>query len=274
MASQTVNQTTNKPDSIKNRALITGASGGIGLELAKIHAAGGGDLVLVARRLDVLEGIKNDLEKQYGIQVIVLAKDLTQDAAPQEIYDELNAKGIKIDYLINNAGFGDQGLFYQQDVRKNEDMIAVNVRALMVLTRLFLPECVARGSGRILNVASTAGFLPGPLSSVYYATKAFVVSFTEALSNEFAGTGVTITALCPGPVATGFAATANFDGSKLFATGVASAYTVALCGYRGMMKGKTLVFNDWKLKFLLKWIVPFLPRKLVLKISRSLTEKG
>ncbi len=221
-------------------ALITGASSGIGAELARIHASHGGDLIITARRQKELEQLKADLESRHGCKVHVVVKDLAEPDAPQAIYNELGSQGMRIDYLMNNAGFGYYGLFYQQDWMRNEAMIQVNILALMALTRLFLPEMVARRNGRILNVASMAGFLPGPLQAVYYATKAFVLSFSEAIANELAGTGVTVTALCPGPVETEFARQAGTQDVQGFAR-MASARGVARAGYNAMLRGRTLI---------------------------------
>jgi uncharacterized protein len=253
-------------------ALITGASSGIGAELARIHAEHGGNLVLVARRTDRLEALKAELERAHGITAHVIAKDLSAPEAPQEIHDELAARDIQIDYLINNAGFGNGGFFHEQDWARNEAMIKVNVLALAALTRLFAPEMITRGRGRILNVASMAGFLPGPLQAVYYATKAFVVSFSEATNNELAGTGVTVTALCPGPVATEFIAQANLREAKGFARTV-SARGVAQVGYCAMLKGKTIIVPGIVNKLIVHLLLRLTPRKQATAISRALMEK-
>jgi short-subunit dehydrogenase len=253
-------------------ALITGASSGIGRELARIHAEQQGDLVLVARRLPELEVLKSELESKHGVSVTVLSVDLSVPGAAQTIFDQVQAAGLEISYLINNAGFGGHGFFHQRSWALDQAMIQVNVMALAELTRLFLPEMVRRQSGKILNVASTAGMLPGPLQAVYYASKAFVLSFSQALAEELAETRVSVTALCPGPVATGFAQRANLQDVEAFEQ-AASARTVAEIGYRAMMQGKLVVIDDWKLSFLLNWVAPWLPRKLVLRLSRQSMEK-
>ncbi len=252
-------------------ALVTGASSGIGAELARIHAERKGNLVLVARRADRLEALKAELEQAHGITAHVIAKDLSDPEAPQQIHDELAAQDVQIDYLINNAGFGYAGLFHEQNWARNEAMIKVNVVALAALTRLFAPEMAARGSGRILNVASMAGFLPGPLQAVYYATKAFVVSFSEATNNELAGTGVTVTALCPGPVKTEFLDQANLKHVRGLARYV-SAHGVAQAGYDAMRKGKTIIVPGVVNKLIIHLLLPLAPRKQATAISRAMME--
>jgi len=253
-------------------ALITGASSGIGAELARIHASRGGDLIVTARRQKELERLKADLESRHGSRVHVIVKDLVEPDAPQAIYDDLSSRGLRIDYLINNAGFGYYGLFYQQDWARNEAMIKVNILALAALTRLFLPDMIARRSGRILNVASMAGFLPGPLQAVYYATKAFVVSFSEAIANELAGAGVTVTALCPGPVETEFARQAGTLDARGFAR-MASACEVAQAGYDAMLRGRTMIVPCLLNKLTIHGLLRLAPRSLATRISRSLMEK-
>jgi len=253
-------------------ALITGASSGIGAELARIHASRGGDLVITARRQKELERLKTDLESSHGSRVHVIVKDLAEPDAPQAIYNDLNTRGLRIDYLMNNAGFGNYGLFHQQDWARNEAMIKVNVLALAALTRLFLPDMVARRSGRVLNVASMAGFLPGPLQAVYYATKAFVISFSEAIANELAGTGVTATVLCPGPVETEFARQAGTQGVRGFAR-MASAHEVAQAGYEAMLRGRTMIVPGSLNKLMIHGLLRLAPRGLVTRTSRSLMEK-
>ncbi|UCD53106.1 MAG: SDR family oxidoreductase [Phycisphaerales bacterium] len=253
-------------------ALITGASSGIGAELACIHAEHKGNLVLVARRIDRLETLKTELEQAHGITAHVIAKDLANPEAPRQIYDELAARDIQIDYLINNAGFGYGGLFHEQDWARNESMIKVNILALAALTRLFIPEMIARGTGRILNVASMAGFLPGPLQAVYYATKAFVVSFSEATSNELTDTGVTVTALCPGPVDTEFIEQANLRKARGFARTV-SPRGVAQAGYNAMLKGKTIIVPGLVNKLIIHLLLRLTPRSQATSISRAMMER-
>jgi hypothetical protein len=254
-------------------ALITGASSGIGAEFARIHASRGGVPVLVARRRERLDELAGELEKQFGVHPAVVAKDLSLASAPEEIQREIDARNLDIDFLINNAGFGGHGLFHERAWQKDRDMIQVNVLALTALTRLLLPGMVKRGRGRILNVASTAAFLPGPLQAVYYATKAYVVSFSEALANELSGTGVTVTALCPGATETEFAARADVGNTLAFKAGVDSAKDVAAYGYDAMLKGKRLAVYGAANKLLVHGLLRTLPRGLVTKVSRMAMEK-
>ncbi|MCP4210192.1 MAG: SDR family oxidoreductase [Halieaceae bacterium] len=254
-------------------ALITGASGGIGAEFARIHAATGGDLVLVARNREKLEEIKADLESSHGISVLTIAMDLSRDDAADRVFAQTEAAGIKVSLLINNAGVGGHGKFYERKLRSDQAMMQLNMGALVTLTHLYLEAMIQRGSGKVLNVASTAAFIPGPLQAVYYATKAFVLSFSEALAEELSGTGVTVTALCPGPVMTGFAEAGDLEGVRVFQFG-ASAESVAICGYNAMRKGKRVVVNSKLLGFVLKWIAPLIPRRILLKFSRLSLEKS
>jgi short-subunit dehydrogenase len=256
----------------RKTALITGASSGIGSELARIHAARGGDLVVLARRVDRLESLKAELQAAHKVNVQTLVEDLSKPDAPQRVYDEIRSRRIRIDYLINNAGFGYRGLFHEQDWDRNQAMIQVNIVALAALTRLFVPDMVARRSGRILNVASMAGFVAGPLQSVYYASKAFVVSFSEALASELAGTGVTVTALCPGPVETEFVDRADLKEARGFAKG-ASARSVAECGYDAMLQGRTLIVPGLLHKLTIHALLRVTPRKLATQVSRRMMEK-
>jgi short-subunit dehydrogenase len=253
-------------------ALVTGASSGIGAELARVHAEHGGDLVVVARRRERLEAIKSEFEKSYGITVHVLSKDLTQADAPRQILNELQSRGVPVDVLINNAGLGYLGLFHEQDWARNEDMIKINILALTALTRLFVPPMIERRRGRILNVASMAGFVPGPLQAVYYASKAYVLSFSEAIANELADTGVTVTVLCPGPVETEFTRRAEMKGVRLLDR-MASARDTAQAGYNAMLKGKTVVVPGPLSKLTIHGLLRLSPRRLTTKISRALMEK-
>ncbi len=256
-----------------NTALITGASSGIGESLARIHAAKGGDLVLVARRKDRLEALKTELETAHGITVHVLVEDLAAAGAAERIFAATEEAGLEIDVLVNNAGFGGHGKFHERDLARDRAMMQVNMVALVELTHLYVQGMVRRGSGKILHVASTAGFMPGPLQAVYYATKAFVVSFSQAIAEELSGTGVTSTALCPGAVDTGFVAASDLEGAALFQKPGASAESVATCGYDAMARGDLVKINDAGLGFALGWIVPLLPRRLALTLSRKAMEK-
>ena len=201
---------------MKKTALITGATSGIGLELANIHASKGDNLVLVARSIGKLEELKKELEPKHGVSIYIIGKDLSLPNAAAEVYDELTQGKIAIDYLINNAGFGDYGLYYNSVWEKQEQMINLNITALSHFTRLFLKDMVERRSGKIMNIASTASFQPGPTMAVYCATKSYVLSFSEAINNEVKEFGVTVTALCPGATTSGFQAAASLEGSNLF----------------------------------------------------------
>ena len=254
-------------------ALITGASNGIGLELARIHANRGGNLVIVARSEDKLQTLKNELQSQYGVSVEVIAADLSKKGAAKTIYDQTDSLGLTVDVLINNAGFGGHALFHEQDESVINSMMQVNMAALTELTRLYLSGMVARKTGKILNVSSTASFLPGPLQAVYYATKAYVTSFSQAIAEEVKDSGVTVTALCPGAVATGFVEAGNLDGVDVWKN-AKTPESVAQCGYKAMEKGQLVAFNEGGLKFMLEWLIPFLPRKAVLKMSRQSMEKA
>lgn len=257
---------------LRTTALVTGASSGIGEELAKVHAEHGGDLVIVARRRDRLDAIKAELEKAHGITVHVLAQDLTQADAPRRIFDELQSRGVAVDILINNAGLGYLGLFHEQDWSRNEDMIKINILALAALTRLFLPPMIERRRGRVLNVASMAGFVPGPNHAIYYASKAFVISLSEAIANELEGTGVTVTVLCPGPVDTEFTRRSEMKGVRLLKH-KASARDTAQAGYNAMLKGKTVVVPGPVSKLTIHGLLRLSPRWLTTRISRALMEK-
>jgi short-subunit dehydrogenase len=247
-------------------ALITGASGGIGLELARIFAREGYGLVLVARSRGRLDEIAAEL-KPAPVQVI--AKDLTLPGAPEEIQREVP----KIDVLVNNAGYGVYGPFVKNPLADEVGMLQLNMTALVVLTKLYLPGMVAARNGKILNVASTAAFQPGPFMALYYATKAFVLSFSEAIASELEGTGVTVTAFCPGPTATGFQERSNMENSRLMRRmKVMDARTVAEAGYRALMAGKPVAIPGL-LNKLLAQSVRFSPRSMVTKIARKMQEE-
>lgn len=253
-------------------ALITGASSGIGKELATIHAERGGDLILVARRKEKLEALKQELEDKYKIKVVLIAKDLTQLSAPQEIYDELKSKGVQVDYLINNAGFGGHGKFHERSLEDDLAMINLNVVALTLLTKLFLPEFVERNSGKVLNVSSTASFMPGPLQAVYFATKSYVTFLSNAITEELHDTKITVTNLMPGATETEFAKVSQMDKTDLFEKTV-SAYSVALDGYNGMLEGKLDVVSGLKpMQKVMMRMIPFTPKKMILKQVREMQE--
>lgn len=256
----------------KLTALVTGASGGIGEELARLFAADGHSLILVARSRDKLERLAAELKEKHNVAARVIASDLSHPESPREIFDELEGAGVSIDALVNNAGFGSYGLFAETDSKQELDMLQVNVVALTHLTKLFLPAMLARGRGYVMNVASTAAFQPGPLMAVYYASKAYVLSFSEALSNECEATGVRVSALCPGPTETGFVAAAGMGDSKLFDRAVMDARTVAEAGYRGLLAGKPVVIPGFRNNLLARSI-GFFPRGLVTKVVRGIQEK-
>ena len=255
-------------------ALITGASSGIGYELAKLFAKDHHNLVLVARNGPRLEQVANELQRQFGITVRMVALDLTAPTAPQSLFDELRRDGVKVDILVNNAGYGKFGEFAEVALEESAGQIQLNITALTSLTRLFVGPMLKRGSGKIMNVASTAGFQPGPLMAVYYATKAYVISFSEALANELAGKGITVTCLCPGATETAFAGRAGNDQSRLFKRlRPMDAKTVARAGYQGLLKGKTMVIPGVR-NWLVAESVRFSPRKMATAVSRWVSEKA
>ena len=254
-----------------SNVLITGASGGIGYDLAKLFANDHHNLVLVARSGDKLAEVANDLQSR-GVSVRTFALDLSTPPAPKFLFDQLQREGIAVDILVNNAGFGAFGEFAQMSNEEIFGQIQLNIIALTELTRLFLPPMLARRSGRIMNVASTAGFQPGPLMAVYYATKAYVISFSEAIANEVRNSGVTVTCFCPGATHTGFAKRAGNDKSRLFKQlGAMNVEKVALDGYRAVMEGRGLAISGAQ-----NWLVAqstrFAPRRLVTAISRWISE--
>lgn len=252
--------------------LITGASSGIGEELARLAAANRHDLVLVARSAGKLNALAEALEAQFGIRVTVLPEDLADPNAVDAIVDALAAREIDVDILINNAGFGTYGKFVETSLVEERELIAVNVTAPTLLTKRLLPRMVARGRGRILNVASTAAFQPGPLMAVYYASKAYILWFSEALANELEGTGVTVTCLCPGPTRTEFQARAKMEASGLLKVArVMDAASVARAGYEGMMAGRTIVIPGLLNKLVVQSL-RLTPRRLVTRIVRLIQE--
>lgn len=254
-----------------NTALITGSSSGIGYELAKIHAEHGDNLVLVARSKNKLDELKSEIEEKNKVRVYTIVKDLSVPDAAREVYDELYEQNIPVEYLINNAGLGDIGLFAESGWTKQLNMINLNITALTHLTRLFLPEMLSRGSGRILNVASTASFQPGPTMAVYFATKAFVLSFSEAVNNEVHNRGLSVTALCPGSTESGFHTVAAGEGKPLKNRRMMPARKVAEYGYRAMMAGKAVAIPGLKNQIFAAG-VRFLPRSFVVMAARKIEE--
>ncbi len=254
--------------------MITGASGGIGADLAEIFARNGYNLVLLARNEAALEQHASRLKTQYQISAKFLAKDLSLPNAADEVFDYLQNEPLHVDVLVNNAGFGIFGPFWEADFIALTQLMNLNVVALTQLTRLLLPPML-RKRGKILNVASTAAFQPGPLMAAYYASKAYVLSLSEALANELKGTGVTVTALCPGPVRTEFQKRANMEESGLLSgrlLKVMDSKTVAEIGYKGMMKGKSIVIPGLLNKIGV-FGVRLGPRKLITQITRKIQEK-
>jgi uncharacterized protein len=253
-------------------ALVTGATSGIGLELATLLARDGHDVALVARTKDRLEVVARGLTEEFGVRSTPLPADLSRPEAPAEIFRELEARAISIDVLVNDAGFGVHGRFSATPLERDLGMIQVNVAALTELVQRALPGMLGRRRGRILNLASTAAFQPGPLMAVYYATKAYVLSFSEALANELSGTGVTVTALCPGPTITEFQKTAGVEKTALF-TGplVMDAAAVARAGYRGMLRGQRLVIPGIANNVLVQ-ALRVSPRRLATAIIRRIQE--
>ena len=259
---------------MKHTALITGASNGIGLELARIHAKRGGNLVLVARSQDKLKQLADELRAQYdGIQITVIAQDLNMPQAARSVFAQTEQLGIQVDIFIINAGFGRHGRFLERELAKQQQMIQLNITALTELTHLYLQGMVARRRGKILNVSSTASFMPGPLQAVYYATKAYVTSFSQAVAEEVRELDITATALCPGAVATDFVAAGDLQGVGAWKN-AKSAQSVAEYGYQAMEKGELETKNKGKQKLALEWVIPLLPRKTVLKMSRTVMEKS
>ena len=250
-------------------ALITGASSGIGKELARIHASKGGNVVLVARRGAELESLRTELEDKYKIEVSIFQQDLTKQGAAKNVVEFCKEKNIEIEYLMNNAGFGGHGNFVDRPLDKDIEMIHLNIQALVELSHLFLQDMKNRKSGKILNTASTAGYLPGPLQATYFATKAFVVSFTKGISHELKPHGITVTALCPGPVKTEFEFVAGMGNGDMFKNG-ATAYSTALKGYNAMMKGKRICISDAGLNFMIKFLLPVIPDSIILRIIQRM----
>jgi short-subunit dehydrogenase len=257
-------------------ALITGASSGIGLELASVAARDRHDLVLVSRNRERLESIGRGLAEEYGVRVSVIAKDLAHPEAAAELAAELASRGIPVDVLVNNAGFGVYGFFSETHIEDEIAMIEVNVAALTRLTKAFLLGMLERRRGGILNVASTAAFQPGPIMAVYYATKAYVLSFTEALASETAGSGVRVTALCPGPTRTGFQNRAGFRPIPLLRGPLMgkNAGAVARAGWEGLKKGKRVVVPGFANQLLVQ-AERVTPRRVVTAIIQRLqTSRG
>ena len=263
----------------KGAALITGASAGIGAELAKLFAADGYDLVLVARDEARLRAVGDEAARKHGVRFHVVPADLSDPAAPEAVFQAVGALGVEVEALVNNAGFGLLGPFVNtggepaNDLGRELDMIQVNIAALTHLSKLFIPGMVARRRGRVMNVASTAAFQPGPLMAVYYATKAYVLSFSQALAVELDGTGVTVTALCPGPTETEFQKAAHMENSRLFKiTKVMDAATVARAGYAALRAGRGIEIPGLMNKVMAQ-STRFAPRSMAARIARYVQER-
>lgn len=254
------------------RVLITGASSGIGYELAKRFARDGHDLVLVARSRERMETIAKELGGPAGVALKAIPKDLSRPRSAQEIFEELRGESIHVGVLVNCAGFGVYGPFADTDLAAEMEMMQLNMIALTELTKLAVRPMLRKGAGRILNVASTAAFQPGPRMAVYYATKAYVLSFSEALANELAGTGVTVSTLCPGPTRSGFGRRANMGGARVYRSGVMDAAAVADAGYRGLWKGETVIVPGLRNK-LIALAARLGPRRLVVAVARRANEE-
>lgn len=260
--------------STKKTGLVTGASSGLGTHFAELLARDGHDVIVVARSEERLVALKQKLEAAHGGTVHVLPADLADPAAPQRLFEQVTAKGLRVDVLINNAGFGSTGPFLELPLSKEAEMVEVNCTALLKLTHLFAGPMKARGSGRILNIGSTAGFQPGPFMATYYATKAFVVSFSEALADELNGTGVTVTCSCPGATGTEFSQRSGNDKNRLFTMQQpAKAEDVAAEAYRAMQAGTLLKVHGFA-----NWLgvvgAQVGPRSMARKLARAMNLPG
>ncbi len=252
-------------------ALITGASGGIGLEFARLCARDHYNLIIVARSEKVLEKIAADLRKEYGIAVTVFVGDLSILATAEKLVAMVERENIKIDLLINNAGFGEFGYFKETDWHKELEMMNLNMVTLTFLTKVFVRKMVNKDKGNILNVASIAAFQPGPLMAVYFATKAYVLSFSEAVASELQGTGVSVTVLCPGPTVSGFQKAAHLDSSAVYKGKLPTSREVAEAGYKALKTGKVVVVPGFKNKMLIQ-LLRLMPRFVVRNFIRNAQE--
>lgn len=247
-------------------ALVTGATSGIGLEIALNFARDGINLILVARTENKLIEIKEKIESEYGIEVLILAKDLTREEAPDEIYEEVEKRGIRVDFLINNAGFGSFGRLKDTDYETEKDLVKLNVLSLLQMNKLFVPLMAARHYGYVMNVASLAAFMPGPVMANYYASKAYVLSLSEAMHEELKQDGIKVTALCPGPVRTNFQERAQLQKTDTAKSFIMEAKKVADVGYLALFRGKAVVVPGTFEK-MVPVITKLMPRCLVRKVS-------
>lgn len=253
--------------------LITGASSGIGYELASVFAKNNHNLILVARSTAKLESLKSEIEKNFQVVAEIITLDLAKQNSAEELFSIVGKKKLNVDILVNNAGFGDHSLFLSEDSTKIEEMILLNILTLTKLAKLFLPKMVENKYGKILNVASTAAFQPGPLMSVYYATKAYVLSFSEGLYEELLGTGVSVTALCPGATISGFQEAANLSNVALMEfMKLPTSKDVAEFGFTALMNNKAVAIHGFMNSFMAK-SAAFIPRMLVRKLVMKIQEK-
>lgn len=256
----------------KGNVLVTGATSGIGYELSKIFAEQDFNLILVARNQERLVRVANEISSSYSVQTMIITSDLSNPGAPTEIFSQLQQQRINVDILVNNAGFSEYGMFVHTNMERELQMIQVNVTALTYLTKLVLPAMVKRNDGKILNIASIASYGPGPLSTVYCATKAYVLSFSEALAEELENTNITVTALCPGPTQTEFAQKAKIEDVKLFRGTVMQADEVARIGFQALMSGKRTVIAGCRNKLTI-FSLRFISRKFAAKIGKDMMSK-
>jgi uncharacterized protein len=254
----------------RQTVLVTGASSGIGLELARVFAREGFDLVLTARRLEALNRLRSELDART-VRIRTFAADLAVADGAESLMRDIVGAGVRIDVLVNNAGVGLYGAFVETSLEEEQRMIQLNVTSLVTLTKLLLPDMIERRGGAVLNVASTAAFVPGPRMAVYYATKAFVLSFSEALADELRDTGVTITVLCPGPTASGFQETARMHRTRLTQGAMMDSRTVAEAGYRGLIAGTRLVIPGIQNRAV-PLLARVLPRRVMTVLSRRAAE--
>lgn len=254
----------------KSTVLITGASSGIGKSLAHLFAKDGANIILAARSTEKMETIKKELEEKYHSTIFVYTCDLSNPKSAKELFQFTKEKNLVVDVLVNNAGFGNLGAFAETPLQEEFDMIQLNITALTILCKLFVKEMVQRKSGKILNVASTAAFQPGPFMAVYFATKSYVLFLTEALAEELRGTNVHVSALCPGPTDTGFQERAFSKTQPTWK--YMDVETVAQVAYEGLKKNKTIIIPGFRNK-LLAFAIRFTPRKLAVKVLRSIVKK-
>jgi|TARA_B110000444_G_scaffold257580_1_gene296318 short-subunit dehydrogenase len=259
-----------------NTALVTGASSGIGVEFARYHASKGGDLIITARREAELQRLKSELETKHGVTVHVVALDLGASGGAEALHKAVQETGEIVKVLINNAGFGGHGVHIERQLSKEQAMIDLNIKAVVSLTHMIGNDMVKSGGGKMLHVSSTAGFMPGPMQAVYFASKAFVTSFSQAIDQELRGRGVTSTALCPGGVATEFLETANLEHTQMGkASGsFATAESCAKHGYDAMMKGTLVTVNQKSYSFFVNWVFPLMSRRWALKMIADMQSEG